>query len=266
VLALAALCLATAASAGAPPVTQPPEKTEAAETPILVPSPIPNGFLVAWKPTFLAISIDSGTGSKFGSEKFSPLRFLFRYTTHLLHENLFARAEIEGGEFQTDTQGTAIGTDGYDVTARLLGGTATRITPGFIITAGAGFITRYQNGRAESGAPSIGVFGVTSNVELEYRIAPLVTISGYFEGALTPFPYAAQSDLGILSDASEFRFRLQLSLDIGTDTAIDIGYDFTRWHSSFSQSNILNPGTNPDKALLVEDREHAITIGIRWKP
>ena len=69
-----------------------------------------------------------------------------------------------------------------------------------------------------------------------------------------------------LSDASEFRLRFQVSLDVGPRTAVDFGYDFTRWHSSFSGSNVLNPAGPPDQALLLEAREHAITFGIRWKP
>ena len=142
---------------------------EPAETPIVVPSPIPVGFLVAWKPTLLSIRIDSGQGAQFGSDKFQPLRFLGRYT----------RAELEGGQFESDTQNSNIGTNGYDLTARVLGGTATKIAPGFIVTAGAGFITRYQRGRAVGGAPNIGMFGVTSNLELEYRIAPILTLSAY---------------------------------------------------------------------------------------
>ena len=123
-----------------------------------------------------------------------------------------------------------------------------------------------QWGAAHGGAPRIGVFGISSNIELEYRVAPLLTISGYLEGALTPLPYAAQRDLGDLSDASEFRLRLQVSLDVSPGTAVDLGYDFTRWHASFSGSNVLNPAGSADQALLLEAREHAITFGIRWKP
>jgi hypothetical protein len=253
----AALCLTTAteAQADAPP-----------EVPISVPSPIPAGFLLAWKPTLLSVRVDSGAGTTFGSDKFQAFRFLGRYTTNLFRDNLFMRAEMEGGEFQSDTRGVALGTEGYDVTARFLGGTATRITPSFLVTASAGLITRYQRGRAVGGAPSIGIFGATSNVELEYRLAPLFTISGYLEGGLAPIPYGAQKNLGVLSDASEIRLRLQLSMDIGTNTAIDLGYDFTRWHAAFSQSNVLDEAGPADKALLLEDREHALTLGIRWKP
>ena len=113
---------------------------------------------------------------------------------------------------------------------------------------------------------SKGVFGITSNIELEYRLAPLLTVSGYLEGALAPIPYAVQPNLGSLSDASEFRARIQFSLDVAASAAVDIGYDFTRWHASFSKSNVLDPTGAADQALLFEDREHAITFGIRWKP
>jgi hypothetical protein len=248
----------------ASPVLAAPE--EPVETPISVPSPVPVGFLVAWKPTVLSLRVDSGAGSQFGSDKIQLLRGLGRWTTTLFGEKLMARAEIEGGQFQSDTQGTRLGSDGVDLTARVLGGMATRISPGFVITASAGPITRYQWGAAPGGAPRIGVFGLSSNIELEYRVAPLLTISGYLEGALTPLPYAAQRDLGDLSDASEFRLRLQVSLDVSPGTAVDFGYDFTRWHASFSGSNVLNPAGSPDQALLLEAREHAITFGIRWKP
>ena len=67
-------------------------------------------------------------------------------------------------------------------------------------------------------------------------------------------------------DASEFRLRVQVSLDIGPGAAVDLGYDFTRWHASFAGSNVLNPASSPDQALLLEAREHALTLGIRWKP
>jgi hypothetical protein len=240
---------------------------EPVETPIAVPSPVPVGFLVAWKPALLSVRVDSGTGtSEFGSDKLQLLRGLGRWTTTLFGEKLMARAEIEGGQFQSDTQGTRLGTNGVDLTARFLFGTATRISPGFTITASAGPISRYQWGAAHGGAPRAGVFGISSNIELEYRVAPLLTISGYFEGALTPLPYAAQRDLGDLSDASEFRLRFQVSIDVSPVTAVDVGYDFTRWHASFSASNVLNPVAGADQALLLEQREHAITFGIRWKP
>lgn len=235
--------------------------------PILVPSPIPVGFLVAWKPTLLSVRVDNGAGSQFGSDKLQSLRGLFRYTTTAFGDRLLARAEVEGGQFQSDTQGTRLGSNGADLTLRLLGGVAQRITPGFTVTASAGILTRYQWGtQAVSGAPRIGIFGATSNIELEYRVAPLLTLSGYLEGGLAPLPYAAQPNLGILSDASELRVRLQISLDVGTRSALDLGYDFTRWHASFDGSNVLNPAAPADQALLVEQREHALTLGIRWKP
>ena len=259
------LSLLLAIGLAAPP--PPAEKEEPPEVPILVPSPIPVGFLVAWKPTILSVRIDSGAGSQFGSDKFQPIRGLFRYTSTLFDQKLLARAEVEGGRFQSDTHGAQIGSDGFDVTLRLLGGTATRISPGFTITGSAGLITRYQRGStAATGAPRIGIFGVSSNMELEYRLGPVLTVSAYVEGGLAPFPYGAQPNLGVLSDASEFRWRLQLSLDVGTNTAVDFGYDFTRWHASFAGSSVLNPTAGADQALLTEAREHALTLGIRWKP
>lgn len=266
----AALWLTTAARAADLP-NRPSElatraaEAEPPEVAISVPSPIPSGFLLAWKPTLLSVRVDNGAGTAFGSDKFQALRFLGRYTTNL-HDSLFARAELEGGEFQSDTSATALGTEGYDVTARLLGGTAVRVTPGFLITASAGLITRYQRGRAVGGAPTIGIFGATSNIELEYRLAPLVTVSGYVEGGLAPLPYSAQKNLGVLSDASELRLRVQFSIDISTSTAVDFGYDFTRWHAAFSQSNALDQAGPANQALLLEDREHALTLGFRWKP
>src|SRR5262249_28462368 len=205
-------------------------------------------------------------GLEFGSDKWQLLRFLGRWTTTLLDDRLMVRAEIEGGQFQSDTP-IALGSKGVDLTARLLGGTAVRISQGFVVTASAGLITRYQWGtEAQSGAPRGGIFGVSSNIELESRIAPLLSVSGYLEWALTPFPYNMQPNLGDLSDGSEFRARLQFSLDVAPATAVDFGYDFTRWHTSFTNSNVLDPTGPADKALLLEDREHAITLGIRWKP
>ena len=254
-----------------PAVAEERPREEPIETPILVPSPIPVGFLLAWKPALLSVRTDSGVGSRFGSDKFQPLRFLGRYTSTLFGEKLLARAEVEGGQFSTDTQqrspldGTLIGSDGYDVTAHLLGGTATRIAQGFTITASAGFITRYQRGRAASGAPSIGVFGVTSNMELEFRVAPIITLSLFVEGGLTPVPYGQQRDLGRLSDASEVRGRAIVSVDLTQQLALEVGFDFTRWHASFTDSTILSDG-GPDRALLVESREHAFTFGLRFKP
>ncbi|HYR18523.1 MAG TPA: hypothetical protein VEQ15_03470, partial [Myxococcales bacterium] len=197
----ALLCLAAAAPAFAVP-EQPAETPigEPAETPIAVPSSVPVGFLLAWKPMLLSVRVDTGAGAQFGSDKVMLLRALGRWTTTMFGDKLMARAEIEGGQFQSDTQGTSTGSNGADVTARLLGGTATRISPGFIATASAGFITRYQWGtQAQGGAPRVGVFGLTSNIELEYRIAPLLSVAGYLEGALAPIAYAVQPNLGSLS-------------------------------------------------------------------
>lgn len=256
---LALLCALLAAPAAA---QEPP-----AEVPIAVPSPVPVGFLVAWKPTVLSLRVDGGAGgAQFGSDKIQLLRGLGRWTTTMFDEKLMARAELEGGQFQSDTQGTQLGSDGVDLTARLLGGTATRISPGFTITASAGPIVRYQWGAAHGGAPRIGMFGLSSNIEAEYRLAPLFTVSGYLEGALAPLPFAAQKNLGDLSDSSEFRLRVQLSFDVSPGTAVDVGYDFTRWHASFSGSSVLDPSGTARQALLLEAREHAITFGIRWKP
>jgi opacity protein-like surface antigen len=256
-----ALALCTAAPAlAAAPVEEP------IETPIAVPTTVPVGFLLAWKPTVISVRIANGAGAQFGSDRFEALRGLGRYTTTLLGEKLLARAEIEGGKFQTDTQGTHLGSNGFDLTARLLGGTATRISQSLTITASGGLITRYQRGtEASGGAPRIGVLGLTSNLEAEVRVAPVVTFSAYLEGGLTPIPYGAQPNLGVLQDASELRLRVQLSIDVSSKAAIDVGYDFTRWHASFSGTSVLgNP--NPDQALLLEAREQAITLGIRWKP
>ncbi len=240
---------------------------EPREVPINVHSPVPVGFLLAWKPSFLAVRVDSGSGSTFGSDTFEPLRALGRYTTTTFAERLLVRAEIEGGQIQTDTQGSTLGSSGADVTARLLGGIAQRISPGFVLTAAAGIITRYQWGtEAQGGLPRIGVFGATSSFEMAYRIAPVLTVEAYLEGALAPVPYAVQHNLGDLSDASELKARLQISLDISPRAAVDFGYDFTRWHETFSRSNLLDPASPADKALLVESRDHALTVGIRWKP
>lgn len=255
---LFALALALPAAAEEPP-----------ETPIAVPSPIPTGFLLAWKPMILSVRSDTGTGAKYGSDTFQPFRLLGRYTTTLLGERLLARAEIEGGQFQTDTQGNGanvfLGSDGYDATLRLLAGTATRIGPGFTITGSAGLITRYQRGRAIGGAPNIGVFGATSNMELEYRVAPLVSVGFFVEGGLLPWAYDEQKDLGVLSETSEFRTRLQVAVDVTQKMSIDIGWDFTWWHASFTESKILSNG-GADQALLLEAREHALTLGLRWRP
>jgi hypothetical protein len=236
-----------------------------AETPIRVPSPIPVGVLIAWKPAILTVRVDRGAGSKFGSDVLQPFRVLGRYTTALLADKFLARAEVEGGRFQTDSQGVNLGSDGWDVTGRLVGGTATQVLPGFIVIASAGFLTRYQRGTGVSGgAPEIGFLGITSNAEFEYRVAPALTFSLYLEGGLASLPYAVESRLGKLSDASEFRLRLQMSIDLTPKTAVDIGYDFTRWHASFAGTSVGDP--NQGQALLVSSKDYALTIGLRWKP
>ena len=53
-----------------------------------------------------------------------------------------------------------------------------------------------------------------------------------------------------------------LALDVSPSMAVDVGYDFTRWHAAFTNSTILG---STDRALLVESRDHAATIGIRFK-
>src|SRR5207253_94303 len=75
------LLAATLAAALAAAQSRPAE--EPAETPISVPEPIPHGFLVAWKPMILSVRIDSGVGTRFGSDKFQPFRGLIRYTGSL---------------------------------------------------------------------------------------------------------------------------------------------------------------------------------------
>ncbi|HWE22334.1 MAG TPA: hypothetical protein VG496_00210 [Myxococcales bacterium] len=231
------------------------------ETPIEVPDPTPTGLLLAWKPSILSVRVDSGTGTKFGSDSLELVRGLARYTFRVVKEKpFFARFELEGGRFETEDQG--LGSTGLDATARALLGASTRISPGIVVVASAGLITRYQVGRSANGAPTIGVFGLDTNIELSYRILPTITLSGYLEGAITPLPYLAQDNLGDLSDADEFRFRFQVSFDITRSAAMDIGYDFTRWHAAFTNSSILN---TTDRALIVESREHAATLGLRLR-
>ena len=230
-------------------------------TPIDVPDPAPTGLLIAWKPAILSVRVDTGTGSRFGDDSLQPLRGLVRYTMRIQNDKpWFGRFELEGGRFETQNQG--LGSTGADWTIHALGGAATRISPGVIFIASAGLITRYQVGRSANGAPTIGVFGFNSNIELDVRLAPALTLSGYLEGAITPWPYLAQSNLGDLSDADEFRFRLQLSIEVSRSAAMEFGYDFTRWHAAFTNSSILGP---PDRALLVESREHAATFGLRYR-
>ena len=234
---------------------------EAQGVPIEVPDPTPTGLLVAWKPALLSVRVESGSGAKFGSDSLQPLRGLLRYTMRITEDKpFFGRVELEGGRFETEN--VQLGSTGVDWTARVLVGAATRITSGVILIASAGLITRYEVGRSQGGAPTIGIFGLDSNIELEMRLFPSITLSGYLEGAITPYPYLAQSNLGDLSDADQVRLRLQVSIDISPSAAMDFGYDFTRWHATFTNSTILN---TVDRALLVETREHAATFGFRYK-
>ena len=232
------------------------------EVPIEIPDPIPTGLLVAWKPTVLSLRLDTGTGgSKFGSESFEPGRGLARFTFQLLGDKpFFGRVEVEGGQFKTSE--ARLGSTGADITGRFLAGAATRISSGIVLTAGAGVLTRYEWGRPTGGVPTIGMFGVASNLELDVRIVPAISLGFFVEGAIAPFPYLAQTNLGDLSDASEFRGRIQLSYDVSPSMALDVGYDFTRWHAAFTNSTVLG---STDRALLVESRDHAATIGVRFK-
>jgi hypothetical protein len=259
VLAVVLLCSAAPAFAQAAREKAPP--AEVREIPIEVPDPTPVGLTVGWKPALLSIRVHSGSGSKFASDAFQPGRGVARYTFRLREDKpFFGRVELEGGTFETENVG--LGSTGWDWSARVLVGAATRITSGVVLIASVGLLTRYEVGRSRVGAPTIGVFGVDSNVELAMRLFPTVTLSVYVEGAITPYPYLAQSDLGDLSNADQVRGRLQLSMDVSRSAALEIGYDFTRWHASFTNSTILSP---VDRALIVESREHALTLGLRYK-
>jgi hypothetical protein len=256
---------AAADQEGAPQVAAQPEAPDPAETPIPVPPLTPTGFLVAWKPMLLTVRVDNGSGATFGSDKLQALRFLGRYTFALSKRAPFVgRVELEGGEFRTDAQNGTFGSNGYDFTLRGLAGAATRISPGFTVLASGGLITRYQHGYASGGAPTVGLVGVVSNIELEFMLWPYITLSLFAEGAITPYSYNAQVNLGRLSDASELRGRVQLSFDLSPNTAIDVGYDFTRWYSGFSQSTITG-NLNPDRAFFVEQLESAVTVGLRLR-
>ena len=238
-----------------------PGSPEVRETPIEVPDPTPVGLLLAWKPALLSVRVDSGAGAKFGSDSLQPLRGLARYTFRFRQDKpFFGRFEVEGGRFETQNQG--LGSTGLDWTARALVGAATRISAGVVLIASAGAITRYEVGRSANGAPTIGIFGLDSNIELAVRVFPTITLSGYLEGAITPYPYLAQSNLGDLSDADQVRVRFQVTIDVSPSASMDFGYDFTRWHAVFTNASIL--GTS-DRALLVETREHAATFGLRYR-
>jgi hypothetical protein len=232
------------------------------EVPIEIPDPTPTGLLFAWKPTVLSVRLDTGRGdSQFSSESFAPARGLARFTFQIVADKpFFGRLEVEGGQVKTSE--AALGSTGADVTGRFLAGAATRITSGVVLTAGAGFLTRYEWGKPSGGVPTIGMFGVASNLELDIRVLPAISLGFFVEGAIAPFPYAAQDNLGDLSDASEFRGRIQLSYDVSSSMALDIGYDFTRWHAAFTNSTIVN---STDRALFIESRDHAATFGIRFK-
>src|SRR5207245_10356913 len=144
---------------------------------IEVPAPTPTGRLIAWKPALLSVRVDSGSGSRFGSDSLQPLRGLARYTTRLGQDKpYFARFELEGGRFETQNQG--LGSTGLDWTVRLLVGAATRITSGVILIASAGLLTRYEVGRSQGGAATIGIFRLDANIELEMRLFPSITLSG----------------------------------------------------------------------------------------
>jgi len=82
---------------------------------------------------------------------------------------------------------------------------------------------------------------------------------------VVPFPYAAQRNLGDLSDASEFRARIQVSFDVASDFAVDIGYDFTRWHATLRQLDHPQPRSRRGARWCSRSREYALAGGIRWK-
>jgi hypothetical protein len=271
VLVASLLAASPARAASAPEDPEPPKaagqpaESDPSETLIMVPPLTPTGFLLAWKPMLLTVRVDNGTGATFGSDKLQALRFLGRYTFAFSQRAPFVgRVELEGGEFRTDAEKGTFGSNGYDFTLRGLAGASTRISPGFTVLASAGLITRYQHGYANGGAPTIGLVGVVSNMELEFLLWPNITLSIFGEGAITPYSYNAQFNLGRLADASELRGRVQVSFDLSPNTAIDVGYDFTRWYAGFSQSTITG-NLNPDRAFFVEQRESAMTLGLRLR-
>jgi len=246
------LCAAAARAQEGPPK----------ETAIPVPLPAPSGFLLAWKPMVLTVRVDTGVGSHLGSDKFQFLRALGRYTAMAKEGTpFFGRIEVEGGQFETDAQ--LVGSRGYDFAGRFTAGAATRLFPNLLFVSTLGPIVRYQHGSAVGGAPSIGNFGIMVSVELEYRFSPSLTLMIMGEAAVAPFPFMADKNLGDLSDSSEVRGRIQLAFDVTTTFAVEVGYDFTRWHSSFVSSTIIPANTNG--ALLLEAREYAATFGLRWK-
>jgi hypothetical protein len=243
-----------------------------AETPIPVPPVLPTGILIAWKPMLLQLRADNGGRAdnirdQFSSDKLSALRFLVRYT-HLFDEKMpfVGRVELEGGEFKSDQQADSastfnVGSTGIDVTGRLLVGAATRVSPGFTVVGSLGGIIRYQYGKAQGGAPTMGSYGAVANMELEFRVHPVVTLSLFGEAAIAPLPFYVQTNLGELDDSSEIRGRIQLSFDLSRSSAVDFGFDATRWHTILTKTTIA--GQSP-QALILETRELALTLGLRW--
>ena len=255
------------------PAGRPPDQAypdDLPETPIPVPPVLPTGILIAWKPMLLQVRADNGgkpddIKDQFSSDKLSPLRLLVRYT-QLFDEKMpfVGRFEFEGGEFKSDPQATfngSLGSTGADFTGRIMVGAATRVSPGFTVLGSIGAITRYQYGKANGGVPTMGTFGAVTNMELEFRIHPVVTLSIFGEAALAPIPYYVQPNLGELDDSSEVKGRIQLSFDLTRQSALDIGFDATRWHTTFTKTTILG-GTG--QALILENRELALTLGLRW--
>ena len=62
--------------------------------------------------------------------------------------------------------------------------------------------------------------------------------------------HPAQANLGNLSDASELRARLQFSVDLSPTLIFDLGYDFTRWHASFTGSTIVGTASMLDENAI----------------
>lgn len=246
------------------PFVLPPE-----ELPLRVAPPVPIGFLLAWKPSVLSLRVDSGAGGKYGSDKFQPLRAMASYTRQLDDQSPFVgRIELEGGQFSTDDQVTAdpnrffAGSTGAEWIARVTMGASTKVSSTFNILGAIGAFSRYQWGKPSGGAPTLGVFGAVASSELEFRIAPTFTVLVFGEVALAPFPFWAQAQLGDLSDCSEIKGRLQLSLDVTPDFAVDVGFEVARWHLAFTRSTILGTA---DQALLIAARQFQLTLGARWK-
>ena len=59
----------------------------------------------------------------------------------------------------------------------------------------------------------------------------------------------------------EIKGRIQLSFDLTRQSALDIGFDATRWHTTLTKTTILG---GSGQALLLENRELALTLGLRW--